>query len=91
MQYDMVSLGIKQVCVARCTTHLGSPPHELSKILNHLENDVTAIYNQHSYDTEKRVVLELWEKKLLDIVSENDQPIDKSNLSKQIQLPGNGK
>ena len=49
---------------------LGIGPHVISKILNHVETGVTAVYNRHSYDAEKRAALELWEKKLLEIVGE---------------------
>ena len=43
--------------------------------LNHVETGVTAVYNRHSYDAEKRDALETWEKKLLEIVrAPVDQP-----------------
>ena len=32
----------------------------IKKILNHQETDITAIYERHSYDKEKREALELW-------------------------------
>ena len=42
---------------------LGIAPHVISRILNHMETGVTAVYNRHSYDAEKRDALETWEKK----------------------------
>ncbi len=36
----------------------------VSKILNHAENGVTAVYDRHSYDLEKRQALEAWGEKL---------------------------
>lgn len=42
----MTSLGVSRLVVA--------------KILNHVERGVTAVYDRHSYDAEKRHALELW-------------------------------
>lgn len=36
----------------------------VSKILNHVESGVTAVYDRHSYDHEKREALDLWAQKL---------------------------
>ncbi len=41
----------------------------ISKILNHVENSGTAIYDRHSYDTEKRHALEAWAAHLEEILS----------------------
>ena len=41
----------------------------LKMILNHVDNDVTAIYDRHSYDPEKREALERWGERLASIVS----------------------
>lgn len=41
----------------------------VKKILNHAERDVTAIYDRHSYDLEKRTALEAWGRRLDAIVS----------------------
>jgi len=32
----------------------------ISKVLNHAESGVTAVYDRHSYDKEKRQALETW-------------------------------
>lgn len=40
----------------------------ISRILNHSERGVTAIYDRHSYDNEKRTALEAWDVKLRDII-----------------------
>lgn len=32
----------------------------ISKILNHVERSITAVYDRHSYDAEKRAALEAW-------------------------------
>ncbi len=39
------------------------------KILNHAEQGVTAVYKRHSYDPEKRQVLEAWDRKLTSILT----------------------
>lgn len=41
----------------------------VSKILNHVETGVTAVYDRHSYDAEKRHALEAWAARLEDIVN----------------------
>lgn len=55
-----------------CGTHIvsiGFPQLLVGKILNHTDESITAIYNQHSYDLEKQKALEAWEKKLNQIIS----------------------
>jgi integrase len=46
------------------------PRLTIKKILNHIERDVTAIYDRHSYDSEKQEALHSWADKLTIIVSE---------------------
>lgn len=38
----------------------GVPRLVVSKILNHVETGVAAVYDRHSYDQEKRSALDLW-------------------------------
>ena len=38
----------------------GVPRLVVSKILNHVESGVTAVYDRHSYDGEKRAALDFW-------------------------------
>jgi hypothetical protein len=38
-------------------------------ILNHVETGVTAVYDRHGYDLEKRAALDFWGKRLDQIVS----------------------
>ena len=40
----------------------GVPRLVVSKILNHVETGVTAVYDRHSYDPEKRAALDNWGK-----------------------------
>jgi integrase len=47
----------------------GVPRLVVSKILNHVETGVTAVYDRHSYDMEKRAALDYWGRRLQAIVS----------------------
>lgn len=53
-------------------TGMGISRLVVSKILNHVERGVTAIYDRHSYDLEKRQALESWGRKLQGIVEGNE-------------------
>lgn len=48
---------------------LGVPRLVIGKVLNHVERDVTAVYDRHGYDREKRDALERWAHELRRIVS----------------------
>jgi integrase len=54
--------------VASNLTALGVPRLTVSKLLNHVESSVTAVYDRHSYDPEKRAALLRWERRLGEIV-----------------------
>jgi hypothetical protein len=41
----------------------------VARVLNHAERGVTAVYDRHSYDKEKREALELWARRLREIIS----------------------
>ncbi|MBW1992682.1 MAG: tyrosine-type recombinase/integrase, partial [Deltaproteobacteria bacterium] len=49
-------------------TGMGIPRLVVSKILNHVERGVTAVYDRYSYDREKRQALEAWGRKLQSII-----------------------
>ena len=51
----MAKLGVDRVVIA--------------KVLNHAENEVTAVYDRHRYDQEKRDALQLWADRLESIVA----------------------
>ena len=50
----------------------GIPRHHIGRVLNHAERGVTAIYDRHSYDREKRIALERWARKLRVIVERGE-------------------
>jgi integrase len=41
----------------------------IAKILNHVETSITAVYDRHSYDPEKRAALTWWDSKLAAVVA----------------------
>ena len=50
-------------------TSLGISRLTVSKILNHVETGVTAVYDRHGYDAEKRHALETWSARLEEIIT----------------------
>jgi integrase len=54
---------------ASLMTGMGISRLTVKKILNHAERDVTAVYDRHSYDPEKRSALDGWGRRLDAIVS----------------------
>jgi integrase len=54
--------------VATSLASLGVPRLVVSKLLNHVDDSVTAIYERHRYDKEKRAALLRWERRLMQIV-----------------------
>lgn len=49
---------------------MGIPRLHISKILNHVESGVTAVYDRYSYDNEKKRALDVWGQRLNEIVTE---------------------
>lgn len=47
----------------------GVPRLVVGKVLNHTEQDITAVYDRHAYEKEKREALDAWETKLLGILN----------------------
>lgn len=54
---------------ASMMTSIGISRLVVSRILNHVESGITAVYDRHSYDNEKRKALEAWSRKLGSILS----------------------
>jgi integrase len=50
---------------------LGISRFTIGRVLNHVEKSVTAVYDRHSYDHEKRQALEAWDRSLLGILASN--------------------
>lgn len=53
-------------------TSMGIPRLVVSKILNHAESGITAVYDRHSYDAEKRKALVQWAGKLETILGREE-------------------
>ncbi|MGO9264366.1 MAG: tyrosine-type recombinase/integrase [Candidatus Binataceae bacterium] len=54
---------------ASLMTGIGIERLVVSKILNHVERSITAVYDRHSYDNEKRAALLKWDIRLGEIVT----------------------
>ncbi len=63
-------------------TALGINRLVVSKILNHVEKSVTAIYDRHGYDAEKRHALEAWAAHLEEILSSEPKADNVVKLAK---------
>jgi len=50
----------------------GFPRLVVSKILNHTESGITAVYDRHAYDSEKRTALEAWSRRLMEIIAQRE-------------------
>jgi len=48
---------------------LGTDRTVLKKVLNHMDGDITGVYDLHGYDKEKRLALEAWSRKLESILT----------------------
>ena len=57
-------------------TSMGISRLVVSKLLNHAESGVTAVYDRHSYDQEKRAALVAWGEKVGDLMGEASPVID---------------
>jgi integrase len=53
---------------ASMMTMLGIPRLHVSKVLNHTEDGITAVYDRHDYFDEKRAALERWANHLADAI-----------------------
>ena len=65
---DFVPHDLRRTVASRLAS-MNVPRLVISKILNHVEKGVTAVYDRHSYDDEKRAALDAWAKKLQTILS----------------------
>jgi integrase len=58
---------------ASLMTSAGTSRLVVAKILNHVETGVTAVYDRHSYDAEKRVALDAWGRQLQRILQKKSR------------------
>lgn len=59
---------------------LGTPPHTISRVLNHAEGGVTSIYNRYGYLNEKRLALNAWSRHVETLVA---QPPNRTGETKR--------
>lgn len=65
---DVVPHDLRRSAASHMTS-MGISRLVVGKILNHVEGSVTAIYDRHTYDAEKRHALEAWGRRLEEITS----------------------
>jgi integrase len=65
---DFVPHDLRRTAASRMTGDLRINRLVVSKILNHAEPGVTATYDRHSYDKEKRLALDAWAARLEEII-----------------------
>ncbi len=66
---DFVPHDLRRTAASKMTGDLGVNRLVVSKILNHVETGVTAVYDRHSYDREKRQALDAWGQRIAEIVA----------------------
>lgn len=67
---------------ASLMTGMGISRLVVSRILNHVESGITAVYDRHSYDQEKQQAMNAWGRKLSSIITntaDNVIPLRKTN------------
>ena len=62
------------------TGELGIGRFVVARVLNHIEKDITSVYDRHSYDREKRQALDAWGEHLSAILSKS---VDTSEVVEQ--------
>ena len=74
LRTNLQSIGLTNVTphdlrrtAASMISSMGTPRLVVSKILNHVDSSVTAVYDRHGYDQEKRDALTTWAHKLREI------------------------
>ena len=70
---EFVPHDLRRTGASRMTGNLGITRLVVSKVLNHVETGITATYDRHSYDREKRQALDTWGARLLEILSGKEQ------------------
>lgn len=59
----------------------GCPRLVIGKVLNHAEPGVTAVYDRHTYDAEKREALQIWARSLRALVDVDGAGGDRSSVT----------
>ena len=66
---------LRRTAASHMTGSCRIPRLVVSKILNHIDRGVTAIYDRHSYDREKRAALDSWGRKLMIVINGSDDKV----------------
>ena len=55
-------------------TGIGISRLVVNKLLNHVERGITAVYDRHSYDSEKVAALAKWDRRAAEILARSSSP-----------------
>lgn len=80
---DFVAHDLRRTAASHMTS-MGIPRLTVSKILNHVESGVTAVYDRHSYDAEKRDALERWGQRISTLLTDTQA---ESGIAQDCLLP----
>lgn len=70
---DFVGHDLRRTAASHMAS-IGVPRLVISKVLNHVETGITAVYDRHSYDAEKRDALSSWAMYLMNILEGREEP-----------------
>jgi integrase len=73
-QFDFRAHDLRRTAATRMAA-AGVPQADIAKVLNHVEGGprATQVYDRYSYDREKRIALETWERELVRILEDAPQ------------------
>lgn len=66
---EFKSHDIRRTAATRMTGDLGISRQTVGRVLNHIEANVTGVYDRYSYDREKRAALDAWGDRLAEILA----------------------
>jgi len=75
---DFIARDLRRTAASHMTG-MGIPRLVVSKILNHVETGITAVYDRHSYDADKREAMEKWGKKFVAILNDTEEKAAQSS------------
>jgi integrase len=67
---EFVPHDLRRTGASRLTGDLGISRLVVGRVLNHVDTGITATYDRHAYDREKRQALEAWGQRLQEIISD---------------------
>jgi len=78
---EFKSHDIRRTVATRMTGDLGISRQTVGRVLNHIEANVTGIYDRYSYDREKRAALDAWGDRLAEVLAGRTKAENVVNLA----------